>query len=141
MGMISEFKEFAVKGNLVDLAVGFIMGGAFATVVSSLVNDIIMPVVGKLIGGVDFSNLYINLTDTDYATLAEAQDAGAAVITYGVFINALISFLIVALVMFMIIKSMNKIKKAEEEAPAAPPANEVLLAEIRDLLARQNAKM
>ena len=141
MGMISEFKEFAVKGNLVDLAVGFIMGGAFATVVSSLVNDIIMPVVGKLIGGVDFSNLYINLTDTDYATLADAQEAGAAVITYGVFINALISFLIVALVMFMIIKSMNKIKKAEEEAPAAPPANEVLLAEIRDLLARQNAKM
>ena len=141
MGMISEFKEFAVKGNLVDLAVGFIMGGAFATVVSSLVNDIIMPVVGKLIGGVDFSNLYINLTDTDYATLADAQEAGAAVITYGVFINALISFLIVALVMFMIIKSMNKIKKAEEEAPAAPPANEVLLAEIRDLLARQNAKI
>ena len=141
MGMISEFKEFAVKGNLVDLAVGFIMGGAFATVVSSLVNDIIMPVVGKLIGGVDFSNLYVNLTDTDYATLAEAQEAGAAVITYGVFINALISFIIVALVMFMIIKSMNKIKKAEEEAPAAPPANEVLLAEIRDLLARQNAKM
>ena len=141
MGMISEFKEFAVKGNLVDLAVGFIMGGAFATVVSSLVNDIIMPVVGKLIGGVDFSNLYVNLTDTDYATLAEAQEAGAAVITYGVFINALISFIIVALVMFMIIKSMNKIKKAEEEAPTAPPANEVLLAEIRDLLARQNAKM
>ena len=141
MGMISEFKEFAVKGNLVDLAVGFILGGAFATVVSSLVNDIIMPVVGKLIGGVDFSNLYINLTDTEYATLAAAQEAGAAVITYGVFINALISFLIVALVMFMIIKSMNKIKKAEEEAPAAPPANEVLLAEIRDLLARQNAKM
>ena len=141
MGMISEFKEFAVKGNLVDLAVGFILGGAFATVVSSLVNDIIMPVVGKLIGGVDFSNLYINLTDTEYATLAAAQEAGAAVITYGVFINALISFLIVALVMFMIIKSMNRIKKEEEEAPAAPPANEVLLAEIRDLLARQNAKM
>ena len=141
MGMIAEFKEFAVKGNLVDLAVGFILGGAFATVVSSLVNDIIMPVVGKLIGGVDFSNLYINLTDTEYATLAAAQEAGAAVITYGVFINALISFLIVALVMFMIIKSMNRIKKEEEEAPAAPPANEVLLAEIRDLLARQNAKM
>ena len=141
MGMISEFKEFAVKGNLVDLAVGFILGGAFATVVSSLVNDIIMPVVGKLIGGVDFSNLYINLTDTEYATLAAAQEAGAAVITYGVFINALISFLIVALVMFMIIKSMNRIKKEEEEAPTVPPANEVLLAEIRDLLARQNAKM
>lgn len=140
MGMISEFKEFAVKGNLVDLAVGFIMGGAFATVVSSLVNDIIMPVVGKFMGGVDFAKLYVNLTDTEYATLAEAQEAGAAVITYGVFINALISFIIVALVMFMLIKGMNKAKQAEEEAPSAPPANEVLLAEIRDLMAKQVAK-
>ncbi len=141
MGMVSEFKEFAVKGNLVDLAVGFIMGGAFATVVSSLVNDIIMPVVGKFMGGVDFASMYYNLTDTEYASLSEAQEAGAAVITYGVFINALISFIIVAFVMFMIIKNMNKLKKAEEEEPAAPPANEVLLAEIRDLLARQNAKI
>ena len=137
MGMISEFKDFAVKGNLVDLAVGFILGGAFATVVSSLVNDVIMPVVGKLLGGVDFSQLYVNLTETQYASLSAAEEAGAAVIKYGSFINALISFIIVALVMFMLIKGMNKAKKAEEEAPSAPPANEVLLAEIRDLLAKK----
>ena len=136
MGMISEFKEFAVKGNLVDMAVGFIMGGAFATVVSSLVNDVIMPVVGKFMGGIDFAQLYVNLTDTDYASLAAAEEAGAAVIKYGAFINAVIAFTVVALVMFFIIKGMNKAKAAEEEAPEAPPANEVLLAEIRDLLAK-----
>ena len=136
MGMISEFKDFAVKGNLVDMAVGFIMGGAFATVVSSLVNDVIMPVVGKFMGGIDFAQLYVNLTDTDYASLAAAEEAGAAVIKYGAFINAVIAFTVVALVMFFIIKGMNKAKKAEEEAPAAPPANEVLLAEIRDLLSK-----
>jgi len=137
MGMISEFKDFAVKGNLVDMAVGFIMGGAFATVVSSLVNDVIMPVVGKFMGGIDFAQLYVNLTDTDYASLAAAEEAGAAVIKYGAFINAVIAFTVVALVMFFIIKGMNKAKKAEEEAPAAPPANEVLLAEIRDLLSKR----
>ena len=137
MGMISEFKDFAMKGNLVDLAVGFILGGAFGTVVSSLVGDVIMPVVGKLMGGVDFSQLYLNLTDTEFASLAAAEEAGAAVIKYGSFINALIAFIVVAIVMFMIIKGMNKAQKAEEEAPAAPPANEVLLAEIRDLLAKK----
>ena len=136
MGMISEFKDFAVKGNLVDMAVGFIMGGAFATVVSSLVNDVIMPVVGKFMGGIDFAQLYVNLTDTDHASLTAAEEAGAAVIKYGAFINAVIAFTVVALVMFFIIKGMNKAKKAEEEAPAAPPANEVLLAEIRDLLSK-----
>lgn len=140
MGMISEFKEFAVKGNLVDLAVGFILGGAFATVVKSLVNDVIMPPVGMLMGGIDFSQLYYNLTETEYASLSAAEEAGAAVIKYGAFINSLISFIIVAIVMFFIIKAMNNVKKKEEAAPSAPPANEVLLAEIRDLLARQNSK-
>ena len=141
MGMISEFKEFAMKGNLVDLAVGFILGGAFGTMVSSLVDDIFMPVIGKITGGIDFSNMFVNLGDGDFATLAAAEEAGAPIIRYGQFINSIISFLIVALVLFFIIKAMNKAMKAKEEEPAAPPANEVLLAEIRDLLARQNAKM
>ena len=145
MGMISEFKEFAMKGNLVDLATGFILGGAFATVVSSLVDDILMPPIGMLMGGVDFSNLFLNLGDTDYATLAAAEEAGAPIIRYGQFLNALISFLIVALVLFFIIKAMNKamerMKKEEEEAPAEPGAEEKLLTDIRDLLAAQNAKI
>ena len=141
MGMVSEFKEFAMKGNLVDLAVGFILGGAFGTMVSSLVDDIFMPVIGKITGGIDFSNMFFNLGDGDFATLAAAEEAGAPIIRYGQFINSIISFLIVALVLFFIIKAMNKAMKAKEEEPAAPPANEVLLAEIRDLLARQNAKM
>ena len=141
MGMVSEFKEFAMKGNLVDLAVGFILGGAFGTMVSSLVDDIFMPVIGKITGGIDFSNMFFNLGDGDFATLAAAEEAGAPIIRYGQFINSIISFLIVALVLFFIIKAMNKAMKAKEEEPAAPPANEVLLAEIRDLLARQNAKI
>ena len=141
MGMISEFKDFAMKGNLVDLAVGFILGGAFGTMVSSLVDDVLMPVIGKFSGNIDFSNLYYNLGPNEYATLAAAEEAGAPIIRYGQFINSIISFLIVALVLFFIIKGMNKALKAKEEEPAAPPANEVLLAEIRDLLARQNAKM
>ena len=141
MGMVSEYKEFAMKGNLVDLAVGFILGGAFGTMVSSLVDDIFMPVIGKITGGIDFSNMFVNLGDGEFATLAAAEEAGAPIIRYGQFINSIISFLIVALVLFFIIKAMNKAMKAKEEEPAAPPANEVLLAEIRDLLARQNAKM
>ena len=145
MGMISEFKEFAMKGNLVDLATGFILGGAFATVVSSLVDDILMPPIGLLMGGVDFSNLFVNLGDGEFATLAAAEEAGAPIIRYGQFLNALISFLIVALVLFFIIKAMNKamtaMKEAEEEAPAEPGAEEKLLTDIRDLLAAQTAKM
>ncbi|NNC38363.1 MAG: large-conductance mechanosensitive channel protein MscL [Acidimicrobiales bacterium] len=133
MGMISEFKDFAMKGNLVDMAVGFVMGGAFATVVTSFINDIFMPPLGKVMGGVDFGQM-------KYVVQPEVLGADGVVTTaevavrYGAFINALISFIIVAFVMFMIIKGMNKAKKKEEEAPAAPPANEVLLAEIRDLL-------
>ncbi|ACT60028.1 large-conductance mechanosensitive channel protein MscL [Hirschia baltica] len=132
MGMITEFKEFAMKGNLVDMAVGFIMGGAFATVVKSFVDDIIMPPIGLLLGGVDFANLAYVLKPAD----AEAGTEAVA-ISYGLFINNAISFLIVALAVFFVIKGMNNLKKKEEEAPAepaAPPAQEVLLAEIRDLL-------
>ena len=135
MGMISEFKEFAMKGNLVDMAVGFVMGGAFATVVTSFINDIFMPPLGKVMGGVDFGEMKHVIQEAVMnadGTVASAEVA----IRFGAFINAFISFLIVAFVMFMIIKGMNKAKKKEEAAPAAPPANEVLLAEIRDLLAK-----
>ena len=145
MGMISEFKEFAMKGNLVDLATGFILGGAFATVVSSLVEDILMPPIGLLMGGIDFSELGIVLGDQEYANTAAAIEAGAPVIRYGQFLNALISFLIVAVVLFFIIKAMNRameeFKKKEEEAAAEPGAEEKLLTDIRDLLAAQNAKI
>lgn len=127
MGMISEFKEFAVKGNMLDMAVGIIMGGAFGTIIKSLVADVIMPPIGLLMGGVDFSALKIVLQ-------AAEGDTAEVAINYGNFINALIAFLIVAFVLFQIIKAMNNFKKKEEAAPSAPPAQEVLLAEIRDLL-------
>lgn len=136
MGMISEFKAFAMKGNLVDMAVGFVMGGAFATVVTSFINDVFMPPLGKVLGGVDFGTMKYIIQPEVLGADGVATTAEVA-IRYGAFINALISFIIVALVMFLIIKGMNKAKQAEEEAPAAPPANEVLLAEIRDLLAKK----
>ena len=140
MGMISEFKEFAMKGNLVDLATGFILGGAFSTVVSSLVDDVIMPPLGLLLGGVDFSNLFVNLGDGEFATLAAAEEAGAPIIRYGQFINAVISFLIVALVLFFIIKAVNRAKaqfegEPEPEADPEPTTEEKLLTDIRDLIA------
>lgn len=134
MGMITEFKEFAMKGNLVDMAVGFVMGGAFATVVTSFINDIFMPPLGKVMGGVDFGDMKHVVQEAVLnvdGTVATAEVA----IRYGAFINALISFIIVAFVMFMVIKAMNSAKKKEEAAPSAPPADQVLLAEIRDLLA------
>lgn len=138
MGFIKEFKEFAVKGNVMDMAVGVIIGGAFGKIVSSLVDDVIMPIVGKLTGGVDFNNLFATLSDGSYATLAEAREAGAAVIAYGSFIQNIIDFLIIAFSIFLMIKAVNKFnRKKEEEAPAEPPApskEEQLLTEIRDLL-------
>lgn len=135
--MLKEFKEFAMRGNVVDLAVGVIIGAAFGKIVTSLVNDIIMPPIGVMMGGVDFTEMFINLSDGDHATLAAAKEAGAATINYGVFVNTVINFLIVAFAIFMVIKQMNRMKKKEEaapEAPAAPPKEEVLLEEIRDLL-------
>lgn len=131
MGMISEFKDFAMKGNMVDMAVGIIMGGAFGTIVKSLVDDIVMPPIGLLLGGVDFSNIKITLRDA-------TADAEAVTMNIGLFINACIAFAIVAFVLFQIIKGMNAMKKKEEEAPAAPPKSEVLLEEIRDALKAQN---
>ncbi len=135
--MLKEFRDFAVRGNLVDLAVGFILGGAFGTIVTSLVNDIMMPPLGMLIGGADFSDLFLALNGQAYASLAAASEAGAPVIAYGKFINALLSFLIMAFALFFVVKGMNTLKKKEEAAPpAAPPRQEVLLEEIRNLLAR-----
>ena len=136
--MFKEFKEFAMKGSLVDMATGIIIGAAFGTVVSSLVDDILMPPIGMLMGGVDFSNLFAVIqegaTPAPYSTVEAAANAGAVTINYGMFINNIISFIVVAFAIFMVIKSVNKAKRAEEEAPSEPPANEVLLAEIRDLL-------
>jgi len=137
MGFVKEFKEFAVKGNVMDMAVGVIIGGAFGKIVTSLVEDIIMPLVGVATGGVDFTNLFINLGDGTYKTLAEAKEAGAAVFAYGAFIQNILDFIIIALCIFFMIKGINKLKKKKEEEPAAPPApsaEETLLTEIRDLL-------
>jgi len=135
--MLKEFKEFALKGNLVDLAVGFILGGAFGTIVTSLVNDIMMPPLGMLMGGADFSDLFVSLNGEAYASLAAASEAGAPVIAYGKFINALISFAIMAFALFFVVKGMNTLKKKEAAAPPpAPPRQEVLLEEIRNLLAK-----
>jgi large conductance mechanosensitive channel len=115
-----EFREFIARGNVIDLAVGIIIGAAFNDIVKSLVNDVVMPPIGLLLGSVDFSSLYINLTDTDYASLAAAQEAGAATINYGAFINTVINFLIVALVVFVLIRQINRLKRQEAALPAAP---------------------
>lgn len=135
--MLDEFKKFAMRGNVVDMAVGIIIGGAFGKIIASLVNDVIMPPIGLLMGGVDFSQLFINLTSTSYSSLAAAQEAGAATINYGMFINATVNFLIVAFAIFMMIKGMNSMKKKEvekPEEPAKPSAEVELLTEIRDSL-------
>lgn len=132
MGMISEFKDFAMKGNLVDMAVGFVMGSAFGTVVKSFIDGVFMPLISPIMGGIDLAGLKYTMSEAVMEGDKVVKEA--VVVNIGDFLTALISFLIVAFVMFMIIKGMNKVQKAEEEAPAAPPANEVLLAEIRDLL-------
>ncbi|MDD2804615.1 MAG: large conductance mechanosensitive channel protein MscL [Elusimicrobiales bacterium] len=121
--MLKDFKEFIMRGNVVDMAVGVIIGGAFGKIVTSLVTDIIMPPIGRLTGGVDFSSLYINLSGVAYASLAEAQKAGAATINYGVFLNTVINFLIVAGAIFLMISQMNRLKaKFDKPAPAAAPS-------------------
>jgi large conductance mechanosensitive channel len=135
--MLKEFRDFIARGNVMDMAVGIIMGAAFTAIVNSLVGDLIMPVIGVLSSGVDFGDKFIALDGQLYATLKAAKDAGAPVVTYGVFINAVINFLIVSFVVFMLVKGVNKIKKQAEAAPAAPPADVALLTEIRDLLARK----
>ena len=139
MGFIKEFKEFAMKGNVMDMAVGVIIGGAFGKIVSSLVGDVLMPLIGKLTGGVSFVDLFVNLGDGNYKTLAEAKEAGAAVFAYGQFIQNIVDFLIVAFCIFLMLKGINKLNRKKEEPAPAPeepkgPTQEELLAEIRDLL-------
>jgi large conductance mechanosensitive channel len=136
-GFFQEFKEFAMRGNVVDLAVGLVIGAAFGAIVNSLVNDIIMPPIGLVMGNVDFSDLFINLSGQEHASLAAARDAGAPVIAYGAFINVVINFVIVAFAIFIVIKGMNRLRRKQEAAPEetpAPPRQETLLEEIRDLL-------
>jgi large conductance mechanosensitive channel len=136
-GFFQEFKEFAMRGNVVDLAVGLVIGAAFGTIVTSLVNDVIMPPIGLVMGNVDFSDLFINLSGQEYASLAAAREAGAPVIAYGAFINVLINFVIVALAIFLVVKAMNRLRRKQEQAPEetpVPPRQETLLEEIRDIL-------
>ena len=137
MSFIQEFKDFAMRGNVVDLAVGVVIGGAFGKIVDSLVKDIIMPMVGAMMGGTDFKQLYINLGSTAYDTMELAEKAGAPLIKYGLFINSMVDFLIIAFAIFVAVKAINSLKRKEEAAPAAPaptPEDVVLLREIRDAL-------
>ena len=120
MSIVSEFKEFAMKGNVVDLAVGVIIGGAFGKIVDSFVKDVVMPIIGRMLGGVDFKHLYLNLGDKVFETLEAAEKAGAPIVKYGAFINSVVDFVIIAFAIFMAIKVMNRLKRAEE-APAAEP--------------------
>ncbi len=119
--MWKDFKKFALKGNVIDLAVAVVIGGAFGLIIKSLVNDIIMPLVGKLLGNTDFANLFVVLGDGSFETLAKAQEAGIATLNYGLFINTIINFLIIALSIFLVVKLISKAKKKEEPAPAAAP--------------------
>jgi large conductance mechanosensitive channel len=122
--MFKEFREFALKGNMVDMAVGIIIGAAFGKIISSLVSDVLMPPIGKMMGGVDFSNLFINLSGGTYASLAAAKAAGAATVNYGLFINTAIDFTIVAFVLFLVVKGMNAMKRREEVSPPPPATKE-----------------
>jgi large conductance mechanosensitive channel len=136
--MWREFREFAMRGNVVDLAVGIILGAAFTTIVNSLVNDIIMPPIGLAIGGIDFSNFFVTLKGGSYPTLEAAKAAGAVTVNYGLFLNAVLRFVIVAFAVFLLVKQINRLRWQETaDAPAPPPEpprQELLLAEIRDLL-------
>jgi large conductance mechanosensitive channel len=137
MSFMSEFKEFAVKGNAMDLAVGVIIGAAFGKIVESVVSDLVMPVVGAVFGGFDFSNLFIALDTVPQGvamTLAEVKKAGVPVLAYGSFLSVLLNFIILAVIVFLIVKQLNRLKRAPAAAPAAPPEDVVLLREIRDSL-------
>ncbi|HVZ92066.1 MAG TPA: large conductance mechanosensitive channel protein MscL [Rhizomicrobium sp.] len=133
--MFAEFKKFAMRGNVIDLAVGVVIGAAFGAIVNSLVKDVIMPPIGYAMGGIDFSNFFITLKGPAAATLADAQKAGAVTINYGLFVNTVINFLVVAIALFVLIRAINRLQtKPPEAPPAAPPEDVELLREIRDLL-------
>ena len=137
--MWKEFKEFAMRGNVIDMAVGIVIGTAFGKIVSSFVDDVLMPPIGLLLGNADFSDLSINLSGTEFPSAAAAREAGAPIIEYGMFVNTVLDFVIIAFAIFMVVKVMNRMKRKEEAAPPAPPARqEILLAEIRDLLKAQS---
>ena len=141
--MLKDFKEFAVRGNVVDMAVGIIIGAAFGNIVTSFVNDMLMPPIGLLMGNADFSDLFVSLDGGEYDSLALAEQAGAPVIKYGIFVNTVIDFLIVAFAIFLAIKGVNRLRRQEAQTPAPPPAptpQEKLLAEIRDVLKAQSVR-
>ena len=141
--MLREFREFALKGNMVDMAVGIIIGAAFGAIVSSMVDDVFMPVIGLVVGGIDFSNWFVVLGEAGgqaIVSIAQAQELGVATLNVGLFINAVVKFVIIALVLFMVVKAINMMRRQQEQAsaePQAPPKQEVLLTEIRDLLAKR----
>ncbi|MFP7722160.1 large conductance mechanosensitive channel protein MscL [Lysobacter sp. A3-1-A15] len=134
MSMVGEFKAFIARGNVLDLAVAVVIGAAFGKIVTALVDGIIMPMVGMAMGGVDFSQLFVSLDGTDYATLAAAQEAAAPVITYGAFLQTVIDFVLIAFVIFLIVRAYNRMNKPAEAAPAVPSEEVLLLREIRDSL-------
>ncbi len=139
--MVKEFKAFAMRGNVVDMAVGIIIGAAFGKIITSFVKDILMPPIGLLLGNVNFGDLFLNLSEGQFATLGAAQEAGAVTVNYGLWFNTVIDFLIVAFAIFMVIQQLSKMKKKEEAAPPAPPEpskEELLLTDIRDLLKTQS---
>lgn len=136
--MLKEFKEFAMKGNVLDMAIGVIVGGAFGKIVSSLVSDVLMPPIGLMMGNVDFSSLFVNLSGTPQPSLAAAKAAGTPTLNYGVFLQSVFDFIIIAFVIFLLVKQFNRFKKeAPPGPPPAPPKEEVLLTEIRDILKQQ----
>lgn len=135
--MLKEFRAFISRGNVIDLAVGIIVGAAFTAIVNSLVNDILMPPLGFVMGGLDFTNYFIALSMQEFATLEEAKKAGVATINYGLFLNAVIKFLIVGFAIFVLVKQVNRFRAKEEAKPAPVPPQEAILAEIRDILKAQ----
>ena len=141
--MLKEFKEFAMRGNVLDMAIGIIIGAAFGSIVTSLVNDLLMPPIGMLLGGADFANLFFVLkegaTPGPYASVPAAKAAGAVTLNMGLFVNAVISFLLVAFAVFLLVKGINRMRRVEPPPPTAPTPQEMLLAEIRDLLRKRSA--
>ncbi|GGF23230.1 large-conductance mechanosensitive channel [Aliidongia dinghuensis] len=132
--MLNEFKKFAIRGNVIDLAVGIIIGTAFTAIVTSLVNDVLMPPLGLIIGGIDFSDFFVTLKGGGHETLAAAKAAGDVTINYGLFLNSIIKFIIVAFAVFLLVRYINKLAGPKDTAPPPPSKSELLLAEIRDLL-------